>query len=408
MFWSNPWYFGSPLKSSTPAYGPVHGKMFFAPSEDVAKDILHSGQKLYGPYKSLVVGARERRKALGIATRVPEKSVRASRRGKAKPETLPAIEPEAPAPAEESPGYQVPALAGLNPPRRSRKDRLDFYARSAMAAYPYTYYSPTSAAEYALRGGAPEHKPSLSEVVERIRGIEMRGEEVQRNPELLIVTNPGCARPQSEFNPRSFRIVRSRRGAGVMLGCSNGQYGSGSGRCRVGTRAHAVFHKRGCLGGKVPMKRRKYRGLRGRRRLAANLPLTIKRGGRKHTWMALVRKHGVMGAKKIWRRAKKYHGYTRTRVSRNPRKRRRSRARNDWRKQPRRHRRAAKLGWRRRRTRKSKRTYTKRNGHRKIKYRRKLYTVAALRRKIGKTRTAKLLRRRGRTARSFRRKRSRK
>jgi hypothetical protein len=64
------------------------------------------------------------------------------------------------------------------------------------------------------------------------------------------------------------------------------------------------------------------------RRKGRNLPLTIRTGGRRHTFRALVKRYGVTGASKLWRRKKKFHGYTKKRVSANRGRRRRSRSRN--------------------------------------------------------------------------------
>lgn len=72
---------------------------------------------------------------------------------------------------------------------------------------------------------------------------------------------------------------------------------------------------------------RKVRRRRSRRK-GRNLPLTVRSGGRRHTFRALVKRYGVKGALKHWRGKKKFHGYTRTRVAANRGRRRRSRSRN--------------------------------------------------------------------------------
>ena len=138
--------------------------------------------------------------------------------------------------------------------------------------------------------------------------------------------------------------------------------------------------------------------MRRRRRKASNKPLTVRLGGRRHTWRALSRKYGPMKAKKLWRRAKKYHGYSRTRVHNGKRR----RARNSWKGHKRAHRKAARKGWRRRGRKYSSR---RRKGVRKFRYRGKLYSPAALSKKIGKTKYKKFAKRRGRRGkgrRSFR------
>jgi len=99
-------------------------------------------------------------------------------------------------------------------------------------------------------------------------------------------------------------------------------------------------------------------GAMRRRRRGRNLPLTVRIGGRKHTWRALVKRYGVRGAKRKWRsKKKKYHGrhpYDAWWEDRDRRRRkyvrrwaRRGRRRrcNAWRGQSRRHARAARKSW---------------------------------------------------------------
>ena len=45
--------------------------------------------------------------------------------------------------------------------------------------------------------------------------------------------------PKSEFDPKSFRWVKTAKG-GVLIGCESGKWDAGTSRCKVGTRAHAV------------------------------------------------------------------------------------------------------------------------------------------------------------------------
>lgn len=138
--------------------------------------------------------------------------------------------------------------------------------------------------------------------------------------------------------------------------------------------------------GANPM-RRKRRMARKRRR---NSPVTVKIGRKKHTWKALVRKHGVTKASKLWKRGKKFHGYSRDRVilGRRRKGRKRRKSRNSWRGNRRGHCRAAKKGWRKRRRRRksSKRSRAAKRGWSKR------------RRRKGKRRKA-----RNRRRRSFRR-----
>lgn len=76
-------------------------------------------------------------------------------------------------------------------------------------------------------------------------------------------------------------------------------------------------------GGRNVRRRRRHNRRHGR-----NLPLTIKSGGRRHTFRALVKKYGVKGALKHWRGKKKYHGYVRRgRIAANRRHRRGGRRR---------------------------------------------------------------------------------
>jgi len=149
------------------------------------------------------------------------------------------------------------------------------------------------------------------------------------------------------------------------------------------------------------------RGAMRRRRRGRNLPLTVRIGGRKHTWRALVKRYGVRGAKRKWRGKKKYHGYSRTRV--HNRRGRRRRRYNSWRGQRRRHARAARKGWRRRSrkyARRRGRRGRRRGGHcgrrrrsRCVRYRGRLISTKTLVRKIGKKRAKRLLKRRGRKVR---------
>jgi hypothetical protein len=72
--------------------------------------------------------------------------------------------------------------------------------------------------------------------------------------------------------------------------------------------------------------------VRRRRRKGRNMPLTVRLGGRRHTFRALVKKFGVKGALKKWRGKKKFHGYKRRGRVYNRRKRRsRNRSRRSFR-----------------------------------------------------------------------------
>lgn len=73
--------------------------------------------------------------------------------------------------------------------------------------------------------------------------------------------------------------------------------------------------------GSLRLLKRRRPTMRRRRR---NYPVTARVGGRKHTWKKLVKKYGVKGAAKFWRRSKRYHGYTKTRCMNRSRRSRRS------------------------------------------------------------------------------------
>ena len=199
----------------------------------------------------------------------------------------------------------------------------------------------------------------------------------QTNPELLVVSNP--------WN-KAARLARRRMR-------------------RLGAKRPSVFV--------TNHKIRRNSSMRRRRR---NFPVTAKIGGRKHTWKALVRKHGVKVAAKKWKKARKFHGYSKARILAKNRRRRRK---NSWSGHRKAHGRAARKGWRKRRsTRKgSRRARRSRRSSRRadcrrarkgaVKYGGKFYAKSALRRKIGKRRLKALLHKRGRRAnprRRFRRK----
>lgn len=207
---------------------------------------------------------------------------------------------------------------------------------------------PSSHGGWVLNLGGAHGTPGIADESNIVRVSQ--GRQRANNPELLVMSNPGRRR-------RSGRV-------------------SGS------------LHVRG------------RRAMRRRRR---NLPLTVRIGGRKHTWRALVKKHGVKGARKYWRGKKKFHGYSRKRVAANRRRRRR----NSWRGHRKGHRRAALKGWRRRRKggRRRRRASSRRRGGRRssrrarrgsIRYGKRYYSRKALIRKLGKRRVRKLLKKRGR------------
>lgn len=139
------------------------------------------------------------------------------------------------------------------------------------------------------------------------------------------------------------------------------------------------------------------------RRKSKNMPLTVRVGGKRHTWKALTRRYGPMKAAKIWKKSKKLHGYSRTRVAANGRRRR---ARNYWKGNRKGHRIAARKGWAKRRGQKSyRKSASKRRSGRKsgsrafkgaIKYAGRFWRRKALSRKIGKKNLKALLKKRGR------------
>jgi hypothetical protein len=159
------------------------------------------------------------------------------------------------------------------------------------------------------------------------------------NPELLIIGNPpmdedggvacGCAGTRKEAsNMRRIRRRRRSRNYPIMVRVGRKRMKYGRALRKLAGRM-LKRHKARKIGSATRMAKRRLARLKmwhgkdrimlvhrrrhrkgGRRRHAAKLRgrKYIRLGGKRQSWKGLVKKHGVKGAKRIWRKHPKHYG----------------------------------------------------------------------------------------------------
>ena len=192
-------------------------------------------------------------------------------------------------------------------PASSFRDVYDYTGatRPSMSAEEYAGYGyghrteTPSPAKEAIDFFDKTSKDAMDERGASLRSLhQSRG--YSRNPELLIVHNPSG---RKRSRARNVGLIVSPRGGSSMRRRRRRSRNSWKGA----SRRHAAAARKGWRGRRRSRKSSRRRKSSSRRRKCGGRR-RVRVGGKNRTWKGLVKKLGVKGAAKIWRKSKKHGG----------------------------------------------------------------------------------------------------